>query len=356
MSEPPALTYVFGFDYARRTGGYVYNERLVAGLAARGWHIEDEYMPRGFPRPDNATRSSAAMSLRRIPDNRIVLIDQIYLGVLPSPAREQRNRLRLVMIVHHPLALERYGTAAESARLAASERIALSFVRAALVTSSTTAATLIRDYDVPADRIIIAPPGVEGAPLAHGSRGGTLNLLSVGAVVPRKDHGTMIAALAGLPDLPWRLTIVGNLNRAPDHVAALRTRIAASGLAARIRLAGELSDAALARLWARTDLYVASSAHEGYGMALSEAFARGIPVVTTAAGAAGAWVGRRGAVVVRGGQAAQFRAALRDVLAHPARLAALRDGAVARRRALRAWDETVAIVDHNLRSLPQTRS
>ena len=34
-------------------------------------------------------------------------------------------------------------------------------------------------------------------------------------------------------------------------------------------------------------------------MALAEAFAHGVPLVTTGAGAAGAWIGRRGARIVR---------------------------------------------------------
>ena len=36
-----------------------------------------------------------------------------------------------------------------------------------------------------------------------------MSLLSVGALVPRKGHDVLIAALATLTDLPWSLTIAG---------------------------------------------------------------------------------------------------------------------------------------------------
>ena len=48
------------------------------------------------------------------------------------------------------------------------------------------------------------------AAYAKGSRDGTLRLLSVGAVVPRKGFDVLIDALATIAGLPWRLTIAGS--------------------------------------------------------------------------------------------------------------------------------------------------
>ncbi len=134
--------------------------------------------------------------------------------------------------------------------------------------------------------------------MSEGSRGSELALLSVGAVVPRKDHGVLIDALSLLRDEPWRLTIVGNITRAPDHVSALRARIAAAGLQDRVHLAGELDDDALEEVWRGADIYVASSRHEGFGMAIAEAISRGLPVVTTAAGAVSEWLSPSAALIV----------------------------------------------------------
>jgi glycosyltransferase involved in cell wall biosynthesis len=229
-------------------------------------------------------------------------------------------------------------------------------VAAVITTSPSTARTLGLHYGVASERIIVAPPGVERRPLARGSGGPVLNLLALGAVVPRKNHALLIAALAGLRQLPWRLSLVGNLARAPDHVAALRGMIAGCGLSGRVRLTGELADDRLARLWLGTDLYVSASRHEGYGMAIQEAFAHGVPVVATQAGAVGAWVGRRGARLVRDCRLPALRTALAAVLASTPALASLRRGAIARRRALSDWETTARQVEDGLQRLIERRS
>ncbi len=244
-----------------------------------------------------------------------------------------------------------------------------------IATSLNTARILAVDYGVPPEHIIVALPGVDRAPLSSrrlspgsshprtpeqadgwipGTRpgmtasrkftGSALNLLSVGAVVPRKDHGALVAALAGLKHLPWRLVIVGNTTRAPAHVAKLRAQISASGLSARVILAGELPTHALAQLWRTADLYVATSRHEGYGMAIAEALAHGLPVATTRAGAVGTWVGHRGALVVPDGNTAQLSAALALVLTKPTLRAEMRRAALARRRILPTWQATAEAV------------
>jgi glycosyltransferase involved in cell wall biosynthesis len=345
------LTFVISADYERATGGWVYDQRLLDGLERLGWRIRRLTLPAGFPEPSAEARAEAAAAFRAIPDATLVLVDQLCLGVLPEVAEAEAQRLRLVMIVHHPLALENV-RAGESRAYAASEREALRHVRAVIVTSPSTARILATGYSVPAERIIIAPPGVDRAPAARGGGARSLNLLSVGAVVPRKDHDALIAALAGLRHLPWRLTIVGNTTRAPAHVAILRSRIAASGLSARVTLAGELPARALARRWQIADLYVAASRHEGYGMAIAEALAHGLPVVTTRAGAVGTWAGRRGgALVVPDGNTARLRTALARALSQPALRAELRRAALARRRTLPTWEVTSEAVHRRLLQL-----
>lgn len=354
------LTFAQSSDYARRTGGYLYNERLLRGLAAVGWQVRRVVLPAGFPDPAPAARAEATEAFRSLPDHTLVLVDQLCLAVLPEVARAEASRLRLVMIVHHPLALEyahaRVPDPSLVQRLAACEREALVHVAAAIATSPTTARMLTRNYHVPAERLIVAVPGVEPVPLARGSGGTAPVLLSVGAIVPRKDHGTLLEALAGLRHLPWRLILVGNADRAPDHVARLRARVAAAGLTSRIQLAGELSADALGRCWQRADLYVSASRHEGYGMALAEAIAHGLPVVTTRAGAVGDWIGHHGAKVVPSGSVAQLRSALREILSQPRRRAALRRKAIAHRRVLPTWEATAASVHRRLLEIGNSRS
>jgi glycosyltransferase involved in cell wall biosynthesis len=107
----------------------------------------------------------------------------------------------------------------------------------------------------------------------------------VAAVTHRKGHDVLVDALAGLRDRSWHLTCVGSLERDRVAVAGLRERIGRLGLEGRVSLAGELEEADLAEQYRRADLFVLATRFEGYGMVLAEALARGLPVVTTSAGA-----------------------------------------------------------------------
>jgi glycosyltransferase involved in cell wall biosynthesis len=145
--------------------------------------------------------------------------------------------------------------------------------------------------------------------------------------------------------------IAGNTTRAAEHVAALRQQIVAAGLADRIELAGEVEDGELDRFWSAADLFVSSSAHEGFGMAVGEAIAHGLPVVTTAAGAVADWLDRRAAIVVGVGDADALRAAIGRLLDDRRCREKLRVGAVQARDDLPSWADAGNIVDRALSPL-----
>ena len=90
---------------------------------------------------------------------------------------------------------------------------------------------------------------------------------------------------ATLADLPWRLTIAGELTRDRDAAARLDTDIARYALGDRIAALGAVSPERLAALYADADLFVLASRFEGYGMAYAEAIAHGLPVIGSDAGA-----------------------------------------------------------------------
>ncbi len=68
-------------------------------------------------------------------------------------------------------------------------------------------------------------------------------------------------------------------------VARVRAQVGEAGLEDRVSLVGDLGEAALAEQYDRADLFVLATLYEGYGMAVAEALARGLPVVSTATGA-----------------------------------------------------------------------
>ena len=221
-------------DLATPTGGFAYDRRMITELERLGWNIEVINLGEGFPRPSQEQCKAAQERLIALAADCPIVIDGLAFGVLPEVALQLCPRHPLIALVHHPLALESGLSAAQADEFRASERAALAAARRVVVTSATTARLLAADYGVPADHIIVACPGTDSALAAHGSNDGTVRLLAVGAVVQRKGFDVLVAALATLPDLPWRLTIVGDRGRDPEAVARLDADIVRYKLSDRI--------------------------------------------------------------------------------------------------------------------------
>jgi hypothetical protein len=141
--------------------------------------------------------------------------------------------------------------------------------------------------------------------------------LSVGALVPRKGFDVLIAALATLTDLPWRLTLAGDRTRDPQVAAQLDADIAHHALGDRIVLAGEVSAQHLEKLHVDADVFTLASRFEGYGMAYAEAIAHGLPVIGTSAGAIPDTVPRGAGILVAPDNPAAFAQALRRIIEDP---------------------------------------
>jgi glycosyltransferase involved in cell wall biosynthesis len=331
-------------DLDTRTGGYAYDRRLMAGLRDKGISLRHLPWPGSFPYPTPGDLDLAALSLAAMPDNATVIIDGLAFGAMPGLAAAEGRRLRLVALVHHPLALEPMAPA----EFVLSERDALRHARAVIATSEATAHSLRETYGVLPERLVVAPPGTDPAPPAV-RRGDPPHVLSVGSVTPRKGHATLVAALSALRDLSWRCTIVGSLDRAPETVQALRVQINAQALQTRITLAGEVEDTA--PLYAAADLFVLASLHEGYGMAFAEALACGLPVIGTLAGAIPATVPQDAGALVPPEDAAALAMALRRLLTDPT--ARERAAAAARRAGamLPRWESTAHTVAGRLHRL-----
>jgi glycosyltransferase involved in cell wall biosynthesis len=304
------------------TGGYAYDRRVIAELRRRGCEVEVIDLGVGFPHPATQTTREAGARLRQVPAGRPVIIDGLALGVLPDAARELAATHPLIALVHHPLALETGLTSQTAAALRRSERAALAAVRHVIVTSPATARVLVADYGVAPATITVVRPGNDPVPAGadHRFRGGdgTLNLLAVGAVVPRKGYDVLIEALARLTDLDWRLTIAGDCTRDRATAAALATRLVLLRLGARVRMTGAVGEDELIRLYRDADLFVLASHHEGYGMAFAEAINHGLPVVGTKAGAVFETVPEGAGILVPPGNIAALAAALRTMIADAA--------------------------------------
>lgn len=322
------------------TGGYIYDKHIVDGLKRLGFAVAVKRVSPRFPNPSGNDLRDAARVLASIPTGSIVVVDGLAGGAMPREIEREADRLRFIALVHHPLAHETGIARKDAVRLWAHETWTLRHVRHVVVTSPRTAALLAREYGVRRRQITCIVPGTERSPVGRSRRGNSL--LCVATLTPRKGHVTLIRALARVAHLDWHLTCLGSLDRDTATVKAVRAEIRKAGLGDRVRLAGETaSRGRLSRYYAQADLFVLPTEYEGYGMAVAEAIASAIPVISTPTGAIPQLVGRDAGVLVPAGDVAALAAALERVLGDDTLRASLRAGALRKRQALQTWTETV---------------
>jgi glycosyltransferase involved in cell wall biosynthesis len=325
------------------TGGYAYDRRIMAELRQLGWDVDYLDVGEGFPAPDENTRSAARSLLSAIPAGQPIVLDGLALGVLPDIAADLARQHPLVALVHHPLALETGLTAERADALRRSEQAALAEVREVVVTSPATAKLVASDYGVPANRIAVARPGNDPVQLSAREPNDVPHLLSVGAVVPRKGFDVLVHGLAALADIPWRLTIVGDLTRDPNEAVRLKELISQRGLTDRIDTIGTVSPSLLAILFGKADLFVLASRFEGYGMAYAEALSHGLPVIGTTAGAIPDTIPNGAGLLVPPDDSPALAAAVRTVIVDADRRRILSEAALVAARTLPTWQQSASI-------------
>jgi glycosyltransferase involved in cell wall biosynthesis len=345
----PALYVVVPGDIDIRTGGYGYDRRIVDGLRGRGWRVTVVSLPGSFPFPSPRERATAAETLNEIPDGALVLADGLAFGALPDETARESGRIRFVALVHHPLARETGLEAAAASLLSEREGRALASARGIIVTSTGTMAAVKQLR--PEASMTVVEPGTDRAPLAQGSADDGLRLLCVASVVPRKGHDTLVAALAQVRSLDWRLVCAGSLERSPEFATSVLEACVRNELQDRIDFAGELEGNDLAQAYHHSDLFVLPTRYEGYGMAVAEALAHGIPVVSTPTGAIAELVAEDAGVLVRADAPDALAEVLGQLLRDRGRRERLRDGARRRRLTLRTWDVACAEMESVLLKL-----
>jgi len=336
-----AVAFAVPGDLATPTGGYTYDRRIVAELAAFGWQVEVLDIGEGFPRPTAQVRFAAGAQLMALPEGRPIVIDGLAYGVMPEEAAALCERHPLVALVHHPLALETGLLDDESVVLRDSERAALVCARHVIATSVATARLLGAAYGVPAERLTVVRPGTDRVLHAPAREGDVLTMLAVGAIVPRKGYDLLVEALATLKDRPWRMVIVGDPTRSPETAARLVETVARLGLAERIEIVGPVTSERLAGLYAAADLFVLPSRFEGYGMAYTEAIAHGVPVVGTNVGAIPDTVPPGAGILLPPDDVAALAGTLQRLIDDPSERAQLAAGA--RAASFPTWHESARL-------------
>jgi glycosyltransferase involved in cell wall biosynthesis len=333
-------------DPARPSGGNVYDREVCRGLVSLGWTVHEHAVPGDWPRPDATALATLAAVLERIPDESVVLLDGLVASTAPAVLLPLVGRLRLVVLVHMPLGHRPAPDAAAETRTR--ERDVLSAATAVITTSWWTRRRLLELYSLAADRVHVAPPGVDAAELATGTSTGEA-LLCVAAVTFDKGHDLLLEALTTMLDLSWHCVCVGSLDRDPAVAERVQRRARDDGFGDRVSFSGPRTGADLARSYAAADLLLLASRAETYGMVIIEALARGLPVIATEVGGVPEALGH-GADGVRPGllvppkDPTAFGAALRAWLADAELRERLRRAARERREALPGWSTTTSVL------------
>ncbi|MES4891725.1 glycosyltransferase family 4 protein [Streptomyces sp. NPDC096012] len=344
-------------DPSAPSGGNAYDRRVCLDLPGFGWQVTRHAAPGTWPRPDRAALDGLARTLRELPDDAVVLLDGLVACGVPEIVVPEAARLRLAVLVHLPLGAETGLDAAVAADLDSRERAVLRAAPAVIATSDWAVRRLVSHHGLAPDRVHVAAPGADIAPLAPGTDG-VSRLLCVAAVTPRKGQHRLVEALATVRDLPWTCECVGGLGHDPEYVAHLRTLIDRYGLAGRLRLTGPRSGTDLDAAYAAADLAVLTSYAETYGMAVTEALARGIPVLATDVGGLPEAVGRAPdggvpGILVPPEDPAALAAELRGWFGEPDVRRRLKAAARGRRAALDGWATTARSLAGVLGRLPE---
>ena len=356
-SEPlRAVLFVVPGDPGQKTGGYRYVQRVIEGLRENGVNASVAGIRGAFPVPDRMAEVSMDALLADLPDDSVVVLDGLAMGGLPEVVGQHSSRLRIVSLVHHALADETGLSDELRDWLFRVERRALSRVAGVVTTSSHTARRL-EAYDVPATAIRVVEPGADtvaglnAKPPTLEEQGGTINLLCVAHLSPRKAQHHLVEALSDLRRFPWHCTLAGSLERDEDYARQVTGIVQNLGFEQRITLAGELDDEGLAKAYAQANVFVLPSVYEGYGMVIDEALAAGLPVITTDGGALANTARRPGIRQYRAGDVGALRTCLEDWLGSPEVLLEVTSQAREEARSLRSWAATASEFQHALEAL-----
>jgi glycosyltransferase involved in cell wall biosynthesis len=278
------------------TGGYLYDKMVVEGLIELGHKVEIISLPsRSY-----FGRIIHGMSPRlhdRLLTSRfdILIQDELCHPTLFWVNRRLGRQAGpiILAVVHHTLSAEPRNIWLNKI-LAAVERLYLSSVQGFIFNSKTTSKEVAALVNHHCPEVIAYPAGDRfGAPLspktitARAMQPGRLELIFLGNVIPRKGLLPLLRALAEVDTNFWRLSIVGGRDFDHTHTSTAQKLAEELGITDSVRFLGSQQNEKLIGILETSHLLCMPYAYEGFGIAILEAMAFGLPAFGSTEGAAG---------------------------------------------------------------------
>jgi glycosyltransferase involved in cell wall biosynthesis len=278
------------------SGGFLYDRMLVEHLKTAGDEVRIFALPwRSYPRNlldnlfDRLTRGI------RQADLDVLLQDELNHPSLVLTNRRLKKHCGcpVVAIVHH-LRSREPRPAAANAFYRAVERAYLQTVDGFVFNSRSTRNAVERLLAKPLRQVTATPGGDRLGKIGDDrvlaercNKDGPLRLLFIGSVIGRKDLGGLLAALARIKDIDWRLEVVGPLDVDRSYAARMQTRALAAGMGPKVFFHGPADDPALRGLLRAGHLVALPFSYEGFGIVFLEGMAFGLPALACRRGGAG---------------------------------------------------------------------
>jgi len=207
--------------------------------------------------------------------------------------RRIRKNLLILPIVHHLY----YPFQKQKSLQVLLKAIEIWFLRESnwIIANSEATQNHVKELLKENKEILIAYPGLDPEKMAHGNTEYSkldsdqrLKVLAVGSVTERKDLETLLKATEiivnryGGPS--FSVYVVGDLEKDKEFSARILEKVDAMSLSDHIIFTGRINNTKLRDFYERSDIFVSTSLHEGFGMAVVEAMSNCMPVVATKCG------------------------------------------------------------------------
>ena len=332
-------------DSGRKTGGYLYNARVVSGLRKSGFEVE-EVVACGASPKEQRTAAPRLGSTFDPSGFDAVVVDALARIVVFQHLDLWRTARPIMALVHE---LPGVASGEPGGERAYEEPL----LRADhLVTVSGHGRHVLQGLGVSPERIHVVPPGFDGVPANHGSRvkgESPLRVLCVGQWIPRKAILTLVEAWTLSERRGAVLELIGETGVDPEYETRVRAAIEAAPRGS-IVVSGRVDDATLGNAYASADIFVLPSRYEGYGIVYAEALGYGLPIIACDVGPVPELVGRKAAVLIPVNDREALSTALDLLLGEPTLRARMSEAASCRVSHLPRWQDTVTGFENALRA------